>query len=206
MLDHPGLHESVGDDAALAAQLLEQFSAEQVAAAFLRLWREGRPAAEELSEAHAPRADGPRAQREFGPSVWFTLSVGHSGRAEARWLLPKVCDAGGITRDSIGAIRVKQDLSYIQIASEVAAKFGDFIEITPEVTMRRMDGAPTWTRRSSGRPVPRAPTIVPRSQPAPRAKHAASDEVTTPASSPPAAAGCPMMPPPSRARPDRMRP
>ena len=88
----------------------------------------------------------PRAQREFGPSVWFTLSVGHSGRAEARWLLPKVCDAGGITRDSIGAIRVKQDLSYIQIASEVAAKFGDFIEITPEVTMRRMDGAPDLGR------------------------------------------------------------
>ncbi|WP_045999005.1 DEAD/DEAH box helicase [Paracoccus sp. 228] len=178
MLDHPGLREPVGDDAALAAQLLEQFSAEQVAAAFLRLWREGRPAAEELSEAHAPPAPmAPRAQREFGPSVWFTLSVGHSGRAEARWLLPKVCDAGGITRDSIGAIRVKQDLSYIQIASEVAAKFGDFIEITPEVTMRRMDGAPDLDAPIER--APRAPRTDNRSEgrkPAPRAKHAASDE------------------------------
>lgn len=143
MLDHPGLSEPVGEDAPLAAQLLGRFGAEQVAAAFLRLWREGRPSAEELSEAQpAPAPMAPRQPREFGDSVWFTLSVGHSGRAEARWLLPKVCDAGGITRDAIGAIRVKQDLSYIQIAAAQAPRFGDFIEITPEVTMRRMEGAP----------------------------------------------------------------
>ncbi|CAM3291530.1 DEAD/DEAH box helicase [Paracoccus nototheniae] len=179
MLDHPGLTEPAGEDAALAAQLLEKFGAEQVATAFLKMWREGRPAAEELSEAHAaPAPMAPRVQREFGASVWFTLSVGHSGRAEARWLLPKICDAGGITRDGIGAIRVKQDLSYVQIAADQAARFGDFMEITPEVTMRRMEGEPDLdaqperapraprgeTRtdnRSEGRkPAPRAPRPV----------------------------------------------
>lgn len=153
MLEHDALREAPGEDAPLAAQLLEKFGAEQVAVAFLRMWREGRPAAEELMETQAPPAPmAPRAPREFGPSVWFTMSVGHSGRAEARWLLPKICDAGGITRDGIGAIRVKQDLSYVQIAQEVADRFGDFMEITPEVTMRRMEGAPDLDA-----PVERAP-------------------------------------------------
>ncbi|WP_277019530.1 MULTISPECIES: DEAD/DEAH box helicase [Paracoccus] len=178
MLDHPGLHEPAGEDAPLAAQLLEQFGGEQVAAAFLRMWREGRPAAEELSEAHAPPTPmAPRPQREFGPSVWFTLSVGHSGRAEARWLLPKICDAGGITRDGIGAIRVKQDLSYVQIAADQASRFGDFIEISDEVTMRRMDGAPDLDAPIER--APRAPRTDNRSEgrkPAPRAKPVASDE------------------------------
>ena len=39
-----------------------------------------------LPDPVAPAA--PRERGEFGPSVWFLLSVGHSGRAEARWLLP----------------------------------------------------------------------------------------------------------------------
>ncbi|MBM3604477.1 MAG: DEAD/DEAH box helicase [Alphaproteobacteria bacterium] len=175
MLDHPGLTEEVGEDAPLAAQLLERFSAEQVASAFLKLWREGRPAAEELMETQAPPAPmAPRQPREFGPSVWFTLSVGHSGRAEARWLLPKICDAGGITKDAIGAIRVRQDLSYVQIAAEAADRFGDFIEITPEVTMRRMEGEPDLEAPAERAPRPRfdARDDRPARKPAPRRKPA----------------------------------
>ena len=170
MLDHPGLTEEVGDAAPLVAQLLERFGAEQVASAFLKLWREGRPAAEELMETQAPPAPmAPRQPREFGPSVWFTLSVGHSGRAEARWLLPKICDAGGITRDGIGAIRVKQDLSYVQIAADQADRFGDFIEISPEVTMRRMQGEPDL----DSAPQPRFDRgDKPARKPAPRSKPA----------------------------------
>ncbi|WCR00394.1 DEAD/DEAH box helicase [Paracoccus aestuarii] len=162
MLDHPALRDPAGEDAPLAAQLLERFGAEQVAVAFLRMWREGRPAAEELMETMAPPAPmAPRQPREFGPAVWFTLSVGHSGRAEARWLLPKICDAGGITKDGIGAIRVRQDLSYVQIAAPLADRFGDFIEISDEVTMRRMEGEPQLDA-----PVERAPRPSYRDKPA----------------------------------------
>jgi len=169
MLDHEALRDAPGEDAPLAAQLLEKFGAEQVAVAFLRMWREGRPAAEELMETQAPPAPmAPRVQREFGPSVWFTMSVGHSGRAEARWLLPKICDAGGITRDSIGAIRVKQDLSYVQIAQEVADRFGDFMEITPEVSMRRMEGAPDLDAPMERAPRPPREDRPARAKPAPR--------------------------------------
>ena len=49
-------------------------------------------------------------------------------RAEARWLLPKICEAGNITRDAIGAIRVKTDQTFVQIAANVAANFGEGLE------------------------------------------------------------------------------
>ncbi|CQR84006.1 DEAD/DEAH box helicase (plasmid) [Paracoccus aminovorans] len=144
MLDHPGLNDAPGEDAALAGALLERFGPEQVAAAFLRLWREGRPAPEELSDNAGPAPTAPRERGEFGPSVWFLLSVGHSGRAEARWLLPKICETGGITRDEIGAIRVKTDQTFVQIAAAVAGQFGERAELEPGLTMRRIEGEPVF--------------------------------------------------------------
>ncbi|RDW13848.1 DEAD/DEAH box helicase [Paracoccus thiocyanatus] len=144
MLDHPALADAPGDEAVLAAGLLERFGAEHVASAFVRLWREGRPAPEELSESVAPAPAAPRERGEFGPAVWFRLSVGHSGRAEARWLLPKICEAGGITRDAIGAIRVKTDQTFVQIAAAAAPNFGDRTELEPGLNMARIDGEPVF--------------------------------------------------------------
>jgi ATP-dependent RNA helicase DeaD len=46
LLDHPALNEAAGEDAPMAATLLEKFGAEAVAAAFIRQWREGRSAPE----------------------------------------------------------------------------------------------------------------------------------------------------------------
>jgi anti-sigma regulatory factor (Ser/Thr protein kinase) len=97
-------------------------------------------------------APPPRALRDFGASIWFELSVGHTGRAEARWLLPKICEAGGITNESIGAIRVRETLSYVQIATDQAARFGARTEIEPGLTMRRMESEP---------PVPGTPGAQP---------------------------------------------
>jgi ATP-dependent RNA helicase DeaD len=146
--EHPALLEPIGEDVAIAEDLLSEFGAEQLAAAFVRLWREGRSAPEILSDQAmtppAPRA--PRERGEFGPSVWFELSVGHTGRAEARWLLPKICDAGGIDRNAIGAIRVQQERSFVQIAENVAGRFADKAEIDSGLEMSRMAGAPELDR------------------------------------------------------------
>lgn len=146
MLADPALAEPAGDLAAPAADLVARFGAEQVAAAFIRLWREGRPAPEELMEAPAPvpAATTPRKAEDFGASVWFTLSVGHTGRAEARWLLPKICEAGGISRDAIGAIRVKQDVTFVQIAADAAPRFGEAMEVEPGLMMMQMAGEPVF--------------------------------------------------------------
>ena len=158
LLEHPALTTAPGEDAGMAAQLLERFGPEQVAAAVIRLWREGRSAPEVLSEAVAPQPSAPRERGAFGPSVWFELSVGHTGRAEARWLLPKICEAGGITKDSIGAIRVREDVTFVQIATEAAPRFGQTLEIEPGIEMRRLAGEPVLER----------PERAPRPAPSPR--------------------------------------
>ena len=155
MLDHPALKTSL-EDMTIANDLLARVGPEQVAAAFVQLWREGRPPPEELSEAAAPSSATPRAPREFGDSVWFQLSVGHTGRAEARWLLPKICEAGNITRDAIGAIRIRENESFVQIATADAPRFGEAYEIEPGLMMTRMHGEPSLDRdRSEGRPFAR---------------------------------------------------
>ena len=169
LLDHSALAAGVGDEADMAQQILSRFNAEQVAAAFVRLWREGRSAPEVLSDALPPSEPrAPRERGEFGPSVWFKLSVGHTGRAEARWLLPKICEAGGISRDSIGAIRVQQDETFVQIANAVAGRFADSAELESGLTMDKLAGEPDLSRPERGERPERAPRAAAPRAAAPR--------------------------------------
>jgi ATP-dependent RNA helicase DeaD len=143
LLEHPSLVQPVTEDErAMADAILARVGPEQAAAAFARLWREGRSAPEELMDASGPMPAAPKPRAEFGASVWFAVSVGRAGRAEARWLLPKICDGGGITKDSIGAIRVQEDETFVQIAVADAGKFGAGLELEPGVTIRRVEGEP----------------------------------------------------------------
>lgn len=169
MLEHPALTTPL-DDMGIARELLARVGAEQIAAAFVRLWREGRPPPEELTDSTPPADTGPRAPREFGPSIWFTLSVGHTGRAEARWLLPKICEAGDITRDAIGAIRVREQETHVQIATAEAARFGETIEIEPGLTMHRLNGEPAPDRKPARHGASKAPE--PMSKRVPKARKA----------------------------------
>jgi ATP-dependent RNA helicase DeaD len=147
LLDHAAFSTEVGEDADLAQTLLDRYGPPQVAAAFIRMWRDGRSAPEVLSDnLPVPERSAPRERGEFGASVWFQLSVGRSGRAEARWLLPKICEAGGITKDGIGAIRVQEDRTFVQILKEQAGKFGQGVELESGVTMTLLDGEPDIDR------------------------------------------------------------
>ncbi|MTH77005.1 DEAD/DEAH box helicase [Paracoccus aestuariivivens] len=165
LMEHPALHEAPGDEGEISAELLSKFGAETVAAAFVRLWREGRPAAEELTvmqERPAPAV--PREQRDFGDSVWFSLTVGYSGRAEARWLLPKICEAGNVTKDVIGAIKVREHESFVQIASSAADRFGEATELEEGLMMVRQAGMPNFERSapSARREAPAAKKAFPK--------------------------------------------
>jgi len=143
ILEHPALLAGLGDEGDMAQGLLDRFGPETVAAGFVRLWREGRSAPEVLSsDQQVPTNSPPRERGEFGPSVWFRLSVGRAGRAEARWLLPKICDAGGIGKDGIGAIRVREDETFVQIAAPLADKFGASVELDRDLLMQRIEGEP----------------------------------------------------------------
>ena len=149
LMELPLLGDRPGEEVALAKQLVERYGADHMAAAFVRLWRSGRSAPEVLQDAQMPGQVAPSAPRDrnaFGEADWFLLSVGHEGRAEARWLLPKICDGFGITKTEIGAIRVQQTVTFVQIAKAAAAKIADRVELEPGLVMDRVEGEPQLAR------------------------------------------------------------
>jgi ATP-dependent RNA helicase DeaD len=121
MMADPAWSEPVSEgEAAPVAELLENFSAEQLAAAYLRLYRGQHSAPEELGEVNQT---GPRPTRDFGPSVWFSISGGREGGAEVRRIMPMLCKAGNITKDEIGAIRIQDSETFVEIAERAVEGF-----------------------------------------------------------------------------------
>ena len=128
---------SVSDEAAFTDTLLATLDPRQIAAAFVRLYRKGRSAPEELRDVDLSQRrparerrpgeageQAPRAPRDaFGPGRWISISVGRKQNAEPRWLIPMLCRAGGITRNEIGAIRMQQEETYVEIAEASADAF-----------------------------------------------------------------------------------
>jgi ATP-dependent RNA helicase DeaD len=159
------IHES---ERAMIDALLEQHGAEQVAAAFLRKQREGRSAPEDLREVdltppkrrertergdrgdwadREPREKRGKSERKgFDDAVWVQLNVGRKKNAEARWILPVLCKAGGLSRDDIGAIRINPSDTHVELTREAAQRFFDTIgdggTIEKGLRASPLDGAP----------------------------------------------------------------
>lgn len=146
------------NEAATVGQLTSTYSPEQVALAYLRLYRSVRSAPEELSDVDA--APAPKA--DFGPSVWFSVAGGRDAGAEPRRLLPMLCKAGGLSKDDVGAIRVRQQESFVQIregrAQAFMASVGTDKMIEPGVTVTQLDAPPDLgTNARNTRPEKRIP-------------------------------------------------
>ncbi|MFW8595734.1 DEAD/DEAH box helicase [Cribrihabitans neustonicus] len=140
--------------------LMAQFSPDQLAAAYLRLYRSRHSAPEELGPADAapPRKER-KERREFGPSVWFSLSGGREAGADPRKVLPMLCKAGNIERDAIGAIRVQENETFAEISEGAVEGFlsalGGKSELEPGVELTRLAEAPDLPpapRRGPGGP------------------------------------------------------
>lgn len=136
-------------------RLAEMYSSEQLAAAFVRLYRERRSAPEELSDVSA----APEPRKAFGPSVWFSLAGGQAVGAEPRRLLPMLCKMGKVTRDDVGAIRIQNDASFIELREGAVdgflAAIGGKMELEDGAVLTRLDAAPNLDRGprpSPGRP------------------------------------------------------
>lgn len=144
LLADPALSEPVlEEEQAFARELVALHGPEQIAAAFVRLYRAGRSAPEELQEVSA--AEPAKKQfEEFGASVWLSLSVGYRQSAEPRWLIPVMCEAGGITNKQIGAIRIKDEETFVQLDAAHADSF--MAAIGPDRTLDRKDRKVTVTR------------------------------------------------------------
>lgn len=135
-------------------KLLAAHAPEQLAAAYLRLYRSVRSSPEELSEADAK----PAPRQEFGASVWFAVTGGRAAGAEPRRLLPMLCKASNLTRDDIGAIRVQQDQSYVQIKDSSVAAFlnalGPDMALEPGAVVSQMAKPPMLDRGPRPGPKP----------------------------------------------------
>ncbi|WP_116083149.1 DEAD/DEAH box helicase [Tropicimonas sp. IMCC34011] len=181
--------EATENEAEFATRLLATYSAEQVAAAYLRLFRERHSAPEELSAPDARPA--PRERAPFGPSGWVALSVGRDDRAEARWLLPLLCRAGNLDKDAIGAIRVQQSETFVELTEAALPGLMDALgeagQLEDGVSVRKLDGAPDLGRPSAPPKRPdrkSGPKPGPRRDPKPSGKPAHEARRPEPASKP----------------------
>ncbi|MDL2401500.1 DEAD/DEAH box helicase [Rhizobium mayense] len=138
------------DEQSLVQQLLQSHGAEQVAAAFLRQYRAGHSAPEDLQdvpaegerrkprrdEFSAPRDDAPSTGRnDFADGVWVSLSVGRKQNAEPRWLIPMLCRNGNLTKRDIGAIKMMPEETFVEFSAEGAERF--LSAIGPDKTLER---------------------------------------------------------------------
>lgn len=166
LLADPSLNEAVSDDERdFVTKLLEQHGAEKVAAAFVRMYHSGRSAPEDIAEValdgRKPRRDSfetvennaPRRDRsDFADSAWFTLSVGRKQNAEPRWLIPMLCRFGKLTRQDIGAIRMQQTETYVELAADAVDRFesalGKDMTLEKGIRVKAMEGKPEMTGKS----------------------------------------------------------
>lgn len=106
----------------LVTHLAERFTSRELAAAVMRFYFSARSAPEEVV---AVTADGPkpRARAEFERSFWMKLGVGHDKQAEPRWLLPMLCRVGNLTKTDIGAIRIYDTHTLVQLHDDCRERF-----------------------------------------------------------------------------------
>ncbi|MEZ2132968.1 MULTISPECIES: DEAD/DEAH box helicase [unclassified Sinorhizobium] len=160
----------------LIARLVSSHGAEKLAAAFVNLYRAKLAAPEELTEVsiqpnavRKPRdtrgdqaefPGTPRPPRDaFGPSVWFSLSVGRKQKAEPRWLIPMLCRNGNLTKREIGAIKMQTEETFLEIAADHADGFMQTIgpnkTLERGIRVTRLNGAPDLSRGPEVKPAAR---------------------------------------------------
>ncbi|MDE2620224.1 MAG: DEAD/DEAH box helicase [Sphingomonadales bacterium] len=131
-------------DRELAARLLAERSADDIAMALVRAHRARLPEPEDLLASEAPPPQGPRPG--FEGSAWFRLNVGRRHNADPRWLLPLLCRRGHVSRSEIGAIRITANETLFEVTGAVAARFRDAVKRTAGeddgVEIEAIDGKP----------------------------------------------------------------
>ncbi len=146
------------EDRALAARLMAERSAEDIAAALVRAHRAMMPQAEEITENTPAAQQADRQERHragFEDVVWFRLDIGRRQNADPRWILPLLCRRGHITRNEIGAIRISANETHFQIPRASADKFAAALSRTAgaedggDVTIERAPDTPREAAREN---------------------------------------------------------
>ncbi len=173
------------EDRALAARLLAERPAEDIAAMLVRTHRAKMPAAEEMLDGgpvqRGQSQGGARPERRGGNDerprhgggngggdvdvVWFKMDVGRQQNADPRWILPLLCRRGHVTKGDVGTIKIGPHETRFEIPRDIAGKFMDALKRTegadrsPEggIMIIPADGAPP-PRPSRPRLEARAPS------------------------------------------------
>ena len=146
-LANPAFNDPITEEEKHAiAELIARYTPQQIAVALMRLHQAQKPAPEELLDA-APAQDDKKANRDdFKNSVWISLSIGHDASAEPRWILPMLCGRGNITKRTIGAIKIHQNETHVELSAEGADAFfkavGDGGKIEKNIVVTRIQGTP----------------------------------------------------------------
>lgn len=172
MLENMTLDGSLSDEEqTLIVRLLKAHSPEHIAAAFIRQYRAGQSAPEDLLPADAkptgktkgkkgskgnddsPRSTGPRPtgpRDDFEGGIWFSLNVGRKQKAEPKWILPMLIKSGGLKKAEIGAIRITERATFIEVAPRAMEDFVKTIgpdgKIEAAITATRLDGRPDLSK------------------------------------------------------------
>ena len=146
-------------DRTLAARLLTERSAEDIAAALVHAHRARLPEPEDLIVGEAPQE--PRRPRAgFEDSAWFRLNVGRRQNADPRWILPLLCRHGHVSRGDIGAIRIGAHETLFEVPGALAGRFLDAVRRTADnddgVDIQPVEGKPRDETRHHGRDHDRA--------------------------------------------------
>lgn len=166
----PALNEPLSpEEATFAERLLSGRSPEQVAAAYLRLYRAQNSAPEILAAEPAPGKATKTDRVAFGPSTWFSLSLGRKHRAEPRWLLPMLCRNAGLAKSAIGAIRVQYQETFVEIANAAVPamkqELGEGLTIEQGAALTELAGLPDFDASAKGPPAEPRAAQTPADQP-----------------------------------------
>ena len=169
LLADPILTDAVlSDEAEFAQRLLASFSAEQIATALVRLSKAGKSAPEDI---HMIPLDGPaqsdlrdgkgrkqkdkKGSREFENSVWITITVGRKQNAEPRWLIPLLCNSGGLSKSDIGYIRIEHQQTHIELDAKAIDQIIDAIgpnkKLEKNIGVRILEAKPDFEAGHKGR-------------------------------------------------------
>ncbi|WP_332768515.1 DEAD/DEAH box helicase [Phenylobacterium sp.] len=183
LLEDPILTEPMAEeDLALAKLVLENRTAEEVAAALIRIHRARLPSPEELYDDARMRDSQVREQgrpkRTYDPSdrgdrpergerdgpfgkperldpnevTWFRVTVGRSKNADPKWLIPLICRLGHVTKPDIGAIKIFDRETKFEITNAVAAKFTQAVKATADEEIKIEPSGPPGGPTSPPRP------------------------------------------------------
>jgi len=161
LLSDTALSETVGEaEREIVDKILAEHSPEQIAAAFVRQYRSGRSAPEELLDAgvgYDPSTDRkkgkrerkPRARQDFDNGVWFSLNLGRKQKAEPRWILPMLAKSGQLKKGEIGSIKISETRTFVEVAPEGVDRFVEAIgpqgKIEKAITATRLDEQPDFS-------------------------------------------------------------